>query len=90
MTTQEFEEIHTLKMLTKSCCHLCDEALEQIEEELPKSLLNNLVIQPVDITDEGNEALFDRWRYEIPVFYLNGKFLCKNRIDIAKLKGKLE
>ena len=75
----------TLKLLTKEECQLCDEALIQIEENLSKDMLERLHIVKVDITEEGNESLFDRWRYEIPVFYLENKFLCKNRIDIVKL-----
>ena len=75
----------TLKLLTKEECQLCDEALIQIEENLSKDMLERLQIVKVDITEDGNESLFDRWRYEIPVFYLENKFLCKNRIDIVKL-----
>ena len=75
----------TLKLLTKEECQLCDEALIQIEENLSKDMLERLHIVKVDITEDGNESLFDRWRYEIPVFYLENKFLCKNRIDIVKL-----
>ena len=74
-----------LKLLTKEDCQLCDKALIEIEEKLPKELMQRLQIVKVDITEKGNENLFDRWRYEIPVFYLENKFLCKNRIDIEKL-----
>ena len=79
-----------LKMLTKEECMLCDQALEEIEENLPKELLKDILVEKVDITDDGNEALYDRWRFEIPVFYFEDKYLCKNRIDIPKLIEKLE
>ena len=84
------KEVFTLKMLTKEDCQLCDEALAHIHEELPKSLLNKITIQKVDITQDGNEDLYDRWRYEIPVFYLGDKYLCKNRIDINLLLSKVK
>ena len=76
-------------MLTKEDCQLCDEALGQIHEQVPKSLLKEMTIQKIDITLEGNEDLYDRWRYEIPVFYLGDKYLCKNRIDIDLLLSKV-
>lgn len=72
-------------MLTKRECQLCSDARRTVEDKLPSELLAKLEFEDVDITDDGNEALYDRWRYEIPVFYLNGKYLCKNRIDIDKL-----
>lgn len=87
-STKKVQPNVVLKMLTKDNCQLCDEALEQIEDNLTPQLLQRFKIEKVDITED--EALFDRWRYEIPVFYLGNKFLCKNRIDIPKLKQKLE
>lgn len=75
-------------MLTKDDCQLCDEALDKINEELPQNLRAKLQIEKVDITK--NDDLFDRWRFEIPVFYFEDKYLCKNRIDIEKLVEKME
>ncbi len=79
-----------LRMLTKEECQLCDEAKHTIETELSEPLKRMLVLEEVDITEDGNEELFDRWRYEIPVFYLDGKYLCRNRIDMVKLRARLE
>ena len=78
-----------MKMLTKQECQLCDKALIEIEENLSKEMFERIHVVKVDITDDGNESLYDRWRFEIPVFYLNDKFLCKNRIDIVKLIEKM-
>merc|ERR1712025_1028194 len=80
----------TLKMLTKQECQLCDKALIEIEENLSKEMFERIHVVKVDIIDDGNESLYDRWRFEIPVFYLNDKFLCKNRIDIVKLIEKMK
>jgi hypothetical protein len=44
----------------------------------------------VDITAEGNEALYDLYRFEIPVFFLETKYVCKNRIDVEKLSRALD
>ena len=43
----------------------------------------------VDITLPENEKWFELYRYEIPVFYLDEKFLCKNKIDLEKLEEAL-
>ena len=50
----------TLKLLTKNNCQLCDEAKDLIDTELDKNLLSKIIIQEVDITDSGNEKLYDR------------------------------
>ena len=46
-----------------------------------------MTIEKVNI--EEDEALFDRWRFEIPVFFINDKYLCKNRIDVDLLLSKV-
>jgi glutaredoxin len=78
-------KVTTLTMLTKEECQLCDEAKIKLNQDLPKELMSKLAFEEVDITEDGNEDLYDRWRYEIPVFYLGDQYLCKNRIDIPKL-----
>ena len=50
----------TLKMLTKQECQLCDKALTEIEENLPKGMLERIRVVKVDITENGNESLYDR------------------------------
>ena len=80
----------TLKLLTKENCELCDTAMDQIKNNLDKRLLDKMTIKEIDITEDGNEDLYDRWKWEIPVFYLEDKFLCKNRIDLDLLKERIE
>jgi len=43
----------------------------------------------VDIKAKGNETWFDKYRYEIPVFYLNGSFLMKHRVNEELLDKEL-
>ena len=38
----------------------------------------------MDIEEEGQEDWWQLYRYEIPVFFLDKKFLCKNKIDLDK------
>ena len=61
-------------------CPLCDEALE----ELGSTNLARVQLVKVDIEEEGREELWDKYKYEIPVFFLDNKFMCKNRMDLDK------
>jgi len=47
-------------------------------------------LEEVDITQKGNEMWFEKYRYEIPVFYLNGSFLMKHRVNEQLLGEKLK
>lgn len=91
-TTEEVRKSrnHKLPVLTfytKDCCQLCDEAIEKISEA---GLLDRVKLEPVDITLPENDRYFGLYRYEIPVFFFDKKFLCKNFIDIQLLKEKIE
>ena len=43
----------------------------------------------MDITEKGHEAWFDKYKYEIPVFHLNGTFLMKHRVNEELLEQEL-
>merc|ERR1712203_630367 len=68
-----------LTLFTKENCQLCEEALDQLGPDL-----RNVKLELIDIEEEGREADYDKFRYEIPVFFFNKKFLCKNKIDLEK------
>ena len=74
-----------LTLFTKENCQLCDEALDQLGPDL-----RNVKLELIDIEEEGREADYDKFRYEIPVFFFNKKFLCKNRIDLEKFHEAIE
>ena len=75
-----------LTLFTKYPCPLCDEAKEKI---MSSTLWNRFVWQEVDIRLPENRKWFGMYRYEIPVFHLNGQFLMKNRVDLKVLEEKL-
>ena len=77
-----------LRLLTKDNCSLCEEA-KSILFSAPGCYSERIVLKEVDILEKGNEELFDLYRYEIPVFFLERKFISKNRIDLAKLDQEL-
>ena len=73
-----------LTLYTKDPCPLCEEAKEKLAP-----LSHRFLLREVDITDDGNEDLYDKYKYEIPVFFLEKKFLCKNKIEVEKLEQRL-
>merc|ERR1712013_755399 len=86
-----FRQQHTapkpvLTLFTKDFCPLCDDALD----ELGDANLDKVTLETIDIEEEGNEEWFNKFRYEIPVFFLDKKFLCKNRIDLDAFNSALE
>lgn len=49
-----------------------------------------VILQEVDITLPGNSAWYERYKFDIPVFHLNGQFLMMHRVDISKLEKQLQ
>nr|XP_029136989.1 glutaredoxin-like protein C5orf63 homolog [Labrus bergylta] len=74
----------TLTLFTKDPCPLCDDAKEELEP-----LKHRFVLQQVDITLPENSVWWDRYRYDIPVFHLNGRFVMKHRVDAILLEKLL-
>uniref|UniRef100_A0A8B9QHV5 Glutaredoxin-like protein n=1 Tax=Apteryx owenii TaxID=8824 RepID=A0A8B9QHV5_APTOW len=53
------------------------------------SCLSQFILQEVDITLPENSSWYDKYKYDIPVFHLNGNFLMKHRVDIQKFEDQL-
>uniref|UniRef100_A0A8C0HEZ4 Glutaredoxin-like protein n=2 Tax=Buteo TaxID=30396 RepID=A0A8C0HEZ4_9AVES len=53
------------------------------------TLFTKFILQEVDITLPENSVWYDKYKYDIPVFHLNGKFLMKHRVDIQKFEDQL-
>ncbi|XP_060752070.1 glutaredoxin-like protein C5orf63 homolog isoform X1 [Tachysurus vachellii] len=73
-----------LTLFTKDPCPLCDEAKEMLEP-----YKHRFILQEVDITVPENSVWYDRYKYDIPVFHLNGQFLMMHRVNIAVLEKRL-
>ncbi|KAG8013043.1 Glutaredoxin-like protein C5orf63-like protein [Nibea albiflora] len=54
------------------------------------TLFTKFVLQQVDISLPENKVWFDRYRWDIPVFHLNGHFVMKHRVDIVLLDKLLQ
>ncbi|XP_029423277.1 glutaredoxin-like protein C5orf63 homolog isoform X1 [Nannospalax galili] len=73
-----------LTLFTKIPCPLCDEA-----KEVLKPYRNRFILQEVDITLPENSAWYERYKFDIPVFHLNGQFLMMHRVNTSKLEKQL-
>ncbi|KAJ8971115.1 hypothetical protein NQ317_018673 [Molorchus minor] len=74
----------TLTLFTRVPCPLCD----VLKIEL-KSYLSRVNFETVDISKKENLRYLRLYRYEIPVLFLNGQYLCKHRLDKTLLEQKL-
>jgi glutaredoxin len=73
-----------ITLYTKPGCHLCDEAktaLQRLREQFAFEL------REIDITTDP--ALYETFREEIPIGYLDGRKIFKYRIDPALLQRQL-
>lgn len=73
-----------LTLYTKDPCPLCDIAKEEISIHE-----HRYKFETVDITEQGNETWWDMYKYDIPVFHFEGKFLMNHRANIKLLDKKL-
>ncbi|MCI0614159.1 glutaredoxin family protein [bacterium] len=70
-----------IKILSKPDCHLCDvakEAIQRVTKRLP------IEIEVIDI--EKDPELFNQYRNDIPVIFLDERKIFKHRVDEQKLK----
>lgn len=51
---------------------------------------HRLTIEKVDITEKENLRWLRLYRNDIPVLFLNGKFLCMHRLDPHLLEKRLK
>ncbi len=73
-----------LTLYTKANCSLCDQAKKDLEE-----YYNGLFeIEEIDITK--SKDLFRKYKFDIPVFHLNGEFLMQHKIDRQALDKLVE
>ncbi|KAL0607719.1 protein C5orf63-like protein [Plecturocebus cupreus] len=47
------------------------------------------ILQEVNITLPENSAWYERYKFDIPAFHLNGQFLMMHRVNTSKLEKQL-
>jgi glutaredoxin len=70
----------TVTFYTKAGCCLCDEAREMLEEIAAKIAYN---LTEIDI--RSDTALFEQYRYRIPVVIVNETHIVEGRIEYDDL-----
>ncbi|MBN3318385.1 YD286 protein, partial [Atractosteus spatula] len=74
----------SLQQIVNDPCPLCDEAKEVLDP-----FKDRFILQEVDITLPENKVWFERYKYDIPVFHLNGQYLMMHRVHTDLLEKKL-
>ncbi|ELU01325.1 hypothetical protein CAPTEDRAFT_228559 [Capitella teleta] len=82
-TTLEGKPVLTL--YTKDVCSLCEDAKEVLEP-----FMHRFNFEQVDIEAPSNKEWWEKYKFEIPVFHLNGKFLMKHKVNTKLLQRKLD
>jgi glutaredoxin len=74
----------TITLYTKAGCHLCDEARAHLEDLAAD---HDVVLEEIDI--RADLALFERYRYRIPVIAVDGVERLEGQIAEAEVRGLL-
>ncbi len=69
---------HNITLYAKAGCHLCDEARDYLEELVAHAPDGTVELSEIDI--RRDEALFERYRYRIPVITVDGVECLEGRI----------
>ena len=77
--------VRRVTFYTKPGCHLCEEAEELLDDLRGEYELR---VTPFDITTDL--AVFERYKYEIPVIVVEGGATVFGRIELAQLRRALD
>jgi Glutaredoxin-like domain (DUF836). len=75
------EDYPIVQLYTKEGCTLCDkvsDVLKSVREEYPHSL------EAIDITDLDKTEFYDKYKWDIPVLHINGKYWTKHKLDVKE------
>lgn len=80
--------MRTIILYAKAGCHLCDEAREHLEQLVARYGPDEVALDEIDI--RRDDALFERYRYRIPVITVDGVERLEGRIDTADVAHLLD
>jgi len=75
----------TVTFYTKAGCHLCDEAREMLEE-----VATEIVYDLTEVDIRSDMALFELYRYRIPVIIVGETHVVEGRIEYSDLLGAFQ
>ncbi|HMF55923.1 MAG TPA: glutaredoxin family protein [Pyrinomonadaceae bacterium] len=78
------EKAHVI-IYTRPGCHLCDQAKRII---LREALTEQFILEEVNI--DCNPELKERFRYEIPVIFINGEEAFRHRLTAEEFRERLK
>jgi glutaredoxin len=84
----EREQTRAIILYAKAGCHLCDEAREYLEELVARRRDCGIELAEVDI--RRDDALFERYRFRIPVITVDGVERLEGRIEAADVARLLD
>ncbi|KAF7268133.1 acetyl-CoA acetyltransferase 1 isoform X1 [Rhynchophorus ferrugineus] len=79
------DQLPTLTLYTRDPCPLCDELKADLQP-----YMQHVEFETVNIATKENVRWLRLYRYEIPVLFLNGEFLCKHRLNKGLLERRLK
>lgn len=79
--------MNTVTFFTKQDCPLCDAAWFVINRLRRRCRFD---LERIDITDPGNTRWFALYANHIPVVHLNGREVCRHRVNERTLRKLLE
>jgi hypothetical protein len=77
----------TVTLFTKKGCTLCDkvvEVLQSVRGQQPHCLM------AVDITDPDKSYWYQKYKYDIPILHINGRYWAKHRLTKDQALSDLE
>jgi glutaredoxin len=84
MSKEKFSTLPQVTFYTKAGCHLCEDA---------RALLDDIATQvPYELTEidiRGDLAIFEQYRYRIPVIVIDETILIEGRIEYSELASAL-
>jgi len=79
--TENKADFPVVQLYTKEGCTLCDkvsDVLRSLREEQPHSL------EAIDITDSDKTDSWDRYKWDIPVLHIDGKYWTKHKLEAGE------
>ena len=73
-----------VEIYSKPDCSLCEEAKEILRE-----VATRVAFRLTEINIETDPALFERFRYDIPVVFIDGQKAFKHRLERRALEARL-
>ncbi|HEX6777076.1 MAG TPA: glutaredoxin family protein [Ktedonobacterales bacterium] len=79
--TGALQKPHQVMFYTKAGCHLCDEARDLLEE-----LAEEITFELTETDIRSDMAIFEQYRYRIPVIIIDEHATVEGRINLAELR----